>query len=238
MGGRGSSSGGGGKSTTVYQIQQSPPNIVATPTQAVQANKDTFNSTDSTPYHDLKNARQYFQSQNLNYAMATGQKLTANQQYVHDQLQASMHNLGENLNLTRYDHDGFVNNMLQQNGIRAKYDQIPLSQLKSALVGKTYGEERFVSTSYNDFANAPQSAKNVFMNRAVKITYKAAANTQAMMPGNGTGGNLGEIVLKPSGGKQNYKIVDVKYTGQSARLKGTQSFSLPQIELVVETNGD
>ena len=43
-------------------------------------------------------------SQNMNHAMAMGQKLTANQQFVHDNLMGAMHNIGYNVNLTRYDH--------------------------------------------------------------------------------------------------------------------------------------
>ena len=109
-----------------------------------------------------------------------------------------------------------------------------VSQLKQALVGTKYGEKKLVSTSSNDFANAPQNTKDTFTSRAVKLSYKASADTQAMMPGNGPGGSLGEIVVAPSGKAKNYKIVDVKYTGNTARRKGTQSFSLPQVELVVE----
>lgn len=48
------------------------------------------------------------------------------------------------------------------------------------------------------------------------------------MPPKGTGGDFGEIILKNS---QNYKIVDVKYTGKQGR--NVTSY-YPQIELVVE----
>ena len=269
MGGRGSSSSasssGGGGGGGVFQVLTQAPIIQPTQQMAQQANQRTFDDTDNRPFHDLKNGRGYFQSQNLtidqqiatvnylsdtpergslysmsqnmNYAMATGKKLTANQQYVHDQMMSAMHNLGENANLTRYDHDGFVNTMLKQSGINQSYDSLSVAQIKSALVGKKYGEEKFVSTSYNNFANAPSSSQSVFTSRPVKISYKAKANTQAMMPGNGPGGALGEIVLAPSGGKNNYKIVDVKSTGKMARRKGTQSYTMPQIELVVEVSG-
>lgn len=268
MGGRGASSAAGGGAggavggNATFQILQQPPNIVATPQQAQNANARTFDATDNSPYHDLKGGRNYFQSQNLtidqqiavvnylsptaergslysmsqnmNYAMATGQALTANQQYVHDQLMGSMHNLGENLNLTRYDHDAFVNNLLKQNGVNTTYDKMNAAQLKSALVGTKYGENKFISTSHNDFANAPTSSRNTFTTRPVKVSYKANANVQAMMPGNGAGGAMGEIVLAPSGKGKNFRIVDVRYTGNMARRKGTQSFTLPQLEIVVE----
>ena len=99
-----------------------------------------------------------------------------------------------------------------------------------------YGENKFLSTSYNDFKNAPASSQSVFNTRAVKITYHAAANVQAMMPGNGPGGQLGEVVLAPSGGSRNMKVVDVRYTGNSARQQGSRNMSLPQIEIVVEVS--
>lgn len=248
--------------TAQFQMLQDPPQMAITQAQATAANDDTFPATDSSPFHQMQNLRQYFakqnltideqiavvnylspdpengslysMSQNLNHAMVSGSKLTANQQFVHDNMMASMHNLGENAILTRYDHDRQINTLLKQAGVGQTYDQLNQAQLRNALVGKSFGEERFLSTSANDFAKAPQTSRAVFTNRAVKVTYRAPAATQAMMPGNGPGGAMGEIVLKPSGGKQNYKIVDVKFTGQTARKKGTQNFSMPQVELVID----
>ena len=60
------------------------------------------------------------------------------------------------------------------------------AQLKTALVGHTYGENRFLSTSYNDFKNA--SNADTFTTREVRFEYRVKANVQAMMPGNGPGG--------------------------------------------------
>ena len=121
--------------------------------------------------------------------MANGQKLTANQQYMQQHMMAAMHNLGYNLNLTRYDHPQFVNGLLQQAGFKnADYSKMSPAALKKALTGMSYGENKFLSTSYNDFKNAPASSQSVFNTRAVKISYRANANVQAMMPGNGPGG--------------------------------------------------
>ena len=256
MGGRGSGS------QSQYQVAgvTVQPNAQA----AAMANNSVFKAVDNGPYHDLYNGRQYFNdqnltidqqlavmnylsptteggslysmSQNMNYAMATGKALTANQQYVHDNLMGAMHNLGYNTNLTRYDHAPMIDNLLKQQGVTGGYQHMSESQLKTALKGVQFGEEKFVSTSYNNFKNAPASSKSVFDSRAVKVTYKAKASTKAMMPGNGPGGALGEIILAPSQGRKNMKIVDVKFTGQKARAKGTQSFNLPQVELVVEVD--
>lgn len=162
--------------------------------------------------------------------MANGTNLTANQQYTRNNLLAAMHNLGYNLNLQRYDHAPFINKLLSDAGVKnADYTKLSNAQLKQALVGHTYGENKFLSTSYNDFKNAGMG--NPFTNRAVRIEYRAKASTQAMMPGNGPGGQLGEIILAPN---QNSKIVDVKFNGKKARAKGSQSMTLPQVTLVVE----
>lgn len=242
------------------QIVSQPPKIVATVQQANTANNATFSATDTQDFHDLATGgRNYYMSQtfdidtrvsiqnylesnteagslysmsqNLNYNMAHGIPLTPNQQYVHDGLMEGMHNLGQNLNLYRYDHPGFVNNLLNNVGLNGNYQNYSDTQLKAALVGTQFGENKFLSTSYNDFRHAPSS--NPFTDRAVKITYKAKADTQALMPGNGKGGQLGEVILAPSNGA-NMKIVDVRYTGKMARTQGTQSYNSKQIELVIE----
>ena len=122
----GSAGGGGGNNS--FQILTQSPNIQPTQQIAAQANARTFADTDNRPYHDLVGGRNYFQSQNLtidqqiatvnylsadaesgslysmgqnmNYALANGKALNANQQYVYNQMMSSIHNLGENLNLT------------------------------------------------------------------------------------------------------------------------------------------
>lgn len=276
MGGRGSSSGYGQQTQApqVFQMQQQPPQIVATAQQAQAANSSVFSATDNAPFHDLYGGQAYFQkqnltidqtlatmqylrsdkeagtqysmSQNMNYLMmqnaAQGKPLTAgmnaNQLYTYRHMMASMHNLGYNVNLTRYDHGDFVNNLLRQAGGTKDFTQVSVAQLSRALVGKTYGEERMVSTSYNNFKNAPQGSKDVFMNRAVRIEYKAKASAQAMMPGNGPGGRIAEMVLAPSAGRQNYKIVGVRYDNAvNVRQKGTAHLSSQkQLVLTVEVD--
>lgn len=256
MGGRGSGSRG---QYQVAGIQNLAPSAAA----ASAANNSVFSDTDTQGYHDLHNGRKYFNdqnltidqqiatinylsnttengslysmSQNMNYALANGLPLTANQQYVFNNMMGSMHNLGYNLKLTRYDHPAMVNNLLSQAGLTGGYENYSEAQLKSALVGTQFGENKMISTSYNNFKNAQNAS--TFTSRGVKITYHAKANTQAMMPGNGPGGALGEVVLAPSGNRTNMTVKDVRFTGQMARRQGTQSYTLPQIELIVEVDG-
>ena len=256
MGGRGSSSGLAAKN-------QQPP---APPMPKLQPDVDPngFSDTDNSPFHDLYNGRNYYNqqnldidtrtalqdyldpntvgsslynfSQNMNHAVATGQKLNAQQQFAWDSITGAMHNLGYNVNLTRYDHGDFLDNQLATAGFSHGHAGLSVSQLKSALVGQTYTDPRILSTSYNNFKNATNA--DTFTSREVKITYRAKASTQALMPGDGPGGRFGEILLGPSGtkGHNTYKIVDVKTTGQKARPKGgsTSNRTLTQIEVVVE----
>ena len=228
-----------------------------------QVDANGFSDTDNSPFHDLYNGRNYYNqqnldidartalsdyldpntepgslynfSQNMNQAVATGQKLNPQQQYAWDSLNDSMHNLGYNVNLTRYDHGGFLDDRLAAAGIANGHSRMSVAQIKQALVGQAYTDPRILSTSYNNFKNAADAS--TFTTREVKITYKAPANTKALMPGNGPGGNLGEMLIAPSSGTGNrFRIVDVKSSGAKARPKGgsKSNLSLNQIEVVVE----
>ena len=178
----------------------------------------------------------YSHSQNLNYQMAQGKTLTGKYKQTHDGVMSAMHNIGYNVNLTRYDHADMVNGLLKATGAGSNYEKMSVSKIKKALVGQTINENKFLSASYNDFKNAPAGSKQVFNSRAVKINYKAKADVKAMMPGKGPGGDLGEIILAPTNGTTNRggKITDVRLTGQMVRRKGTQMYNQPRIEIDIE----
>ena len=221
-----------------------------------------FADHDDAAYHQLHSGRQYYAQQqltiqeknaaanylssnpepgslyshcqNMNYKMATGQTLTGQYKKTHDGMMSAMHNMGYNVELTRYDHAGFLNGMLKTLGAGTDYERMSQSSLQKALVGQTVNENKFLSASYNNFKNAPNAT--TFTSRAVKINYKVKANAQAMMPGKGPGGDFGEIVLAPTNGKANPggKIVGVRLTGQMARRQGTRTYNQPQIEIDIE----
>lgn len=223
-----------------------------------------FADQDDADFHQLYNGRKYYQqqqldatqrkaaanylearpepgslyshSQNMNYMMATGQQLTGKYKQTHDGIMSAMHNIGYNVTLTRYDHAGMVNGLLQAVGAGSNYERMSQSQLQKALLGRTVNENKFLSASYNNFQRAPQSTRQIFDSRAVKINYRARAGTQAMMPGAGPGGDFGEIVLAPTNGTSNPggKIVGVRLTGQMVRRQGTQSYNQPRIEIDIE----
>ena len=263
MGGGSMAAVQGATGPVTFQMQQQPPTTVATPQQAQANNNQVFKDTDSSPYHQLHSGRQYYQSQNLtvsqqmgcmdyidpnptpgslysasqnlNTAMLNGQRLTAQQDYVKNTLLSGMHNLGYNVNLTRYDHAAFANDLLKGTGL--DMNTATVAQMQSALVGRNFSENRFLSTSYNDFKNAPPN--NAFTDRQVKIVYKAKANTQVIMPGDTrdrTGQRLswGELIMAP-GMKQT--VVGVKeLSKKGARPKGTLpgTKGLRQIEITIE----
>ncbi len=266
MGGRGSRSNLL-RASNIPVPPQTQPQPQPVNTQPPQPNVDAqgFSDTDAAAFHDLYNGRQYYQrqnldidartaledyldpnqtggtmynfSQNMNNKIATGQPLTAQEQFVKDSLTDAMHNLGYNVNLTRYDHGEFLDDRLAAIGYKGTHNGVSVSRLKQVLVGQTYTDPRILSTSYNNFKNATDPS--TFTTREVKIVYKAKASTQALMPGRGPGGDFGEMLLAPSrNGHNTYKIVDVRTSGAKARPKGGSktSLTLQQIEVVVEVD--
>lgn len=155
----------------------------------------------------------YSPSQILNNALRKGLPLTAAQKQMMAGLDAGMHDLGYNANMTRYDRIGYVERLL---GGR-NYWQMSEQQVKNALIGKTYPDRAYVSASHNRFINAP--AGNNFQDKAVEVRIHAKSTTKVLMPGTGPGGDFGEMILARG---QNYKIVDVKMPrGQTGRSGGS-----------------
>ena len=265
----GGGAGGGVQQINNAQAVQQPQLQQQQPTaQQTQQQNANFPAVDNSPFHQLHGGRQYYLnqsldidartsltdyldprtlsgslysfSQNMNYAVANNLPLNGQQQFAYDSIQSAMHNLGQNLNLTRYDHGGALDNIMAQVGIQGTHGQLSIQQLKSALVGQTYSDNRILSTSYNNFRNAGSNAQT-FTTREIKFSYQAKASTQALMPGKGPGGDFGEVLLGATGtngGHNNYRIADVRYSGSSARAKGSPvgSNSLRQIEIVVEVD--
>lgn len=257
-------SGGPGAKQLAAQGQLASQQPKTPPKPTKNYDKLGYADYDDADYYQLYNGRQYFQqqkltasqqkaatnyledhpepgslyshSQNMNYQMANGQTLTGKYKQTHDGLMSAMHNVGYNVELTRYDHDGMVNGLLKTLGAGTNYEKMSQSALTKALVGVTVNENKFLSTSYNNFKNAPQSTKQIFDTRAVKINYKVKADVQAMMPGKGPGGDFGEMILAPTNGTSNRggKITAVRLTGQMVRRKGTQTYNQPRIEIDIE----
>lgn len=142
----------------------------------------------------------YSPSQQLNYKLREGTRLTAAEKRMAEGLDAGMHDLGYDLNLTRYDRVGYIKRLLGRT-----HEGMSESELRSALIGREYTDPAFVSVSHDRFRHAP--AGEPFTDKTVEIRVHAKKGTKALMPGDGAGGRLGEIVL---GRKQTFRIVDVK----------------------------
>ena len=171
-------------------------------------------------------------SQNMNREMMNNLPMSPTHQATRDGLMDAMHNLGYNLNLQRYDHGSFVDRLLSQFGVRGSTTSLSESQLQQALVGRSFSENRFLSTSYNDFKNA--SDPSTFTSREIRIEYRAKASTKAFMPGDGPGGRLGEMIVAPN---LSQKIVGLKVSPvRNARSEGMPKSvqNRKQITLVVE----
>lgn len=245
------------------QAAANPPAPQAPPKPVKNYDSKGFADYDDADYHQLYNRKQYFQqqqltpaqkkaaddyvnpntepgslynvAQNVNWNMLTGKPMTAKQQNVHDNMMSAMHNIGHNITLTRYDHDGMVNSLLSSLGAGTDYTKMSIGKIQKALVGQTIGENKFISTTVNNFSKAPASAQNLFINRAVKINYKAKANVQGLLMPIGSGGDQGELVLAPTNGKANQapKITAVRFTGNTIyRVKTGRNY--PQIEIDLE----
>lgn len=183
----------------------------------------------------------YSISQNLNHALTdaadngTAPVLNANQTYMYQHLTAAMHNLGQNVNLIHYDHAGTIEKMLNTYyGTTMPYTSHSVTDLNNALTGNTLTLNKFVSTTYNDFKYAGPQAQRTFQDRAIRFEIKARSNAQVIMPGNGPGGQLGEVVMHPD---TQFKITGVRYdNSRTIRQKGTAyKGSTHQLVIEVET---
>lgn len=230
-----------------------------------QKNYDSrgFADYDDADYHQLHSRKQYFQqqqltpaqqkaandyvnpntepgslynvAQNLNWAMVNGRTPTGKHKQVYTNMMDAMHNIGYNVTLTRYDHAGMVDSLLSGLGAGSDYTKMSLKQVQKALVGQTLGENKFISTTVNDFSKAPANSQSLFTNRAVKINYKAKANVQGLLMPIGSGGDQGELVLAPTNGTDNKapKITAVRSTGKTVYRANTGRH-YPQIEIDLE----
>lgn len=127
-------------------------------------------------------------SQNANWAMATGyRKLTRREQAMVDAVNKLAKPIGQETTLYRADHDDFLQRLQISN-----YSRMNDTQLRKALVGKTWTNDCLESTAYDSRDNPfwPQPGGNrragkngqggsVSGNREVLIRYHTAKSTRA-----------------------------------------------------------
>lgn len=177
-------------------------------------------------------------SQNMNYKMKYGKEseMTPQEVFMRDSMLEGMHNLGYAMNLEHYGRISFMDNfgaLAQQLGrttsavTSRNYQGMSESELNKAFAGMDFDYSAFMSTSANNFSHA-RNGGAPFTDKAVRLNIKAPAHAQALMPGNGPGGALGEIVLAPN---QSFRITGVRFTGKQGR---SASSTYKQIEFDVE----
>lgn len=170
----------------------------------------------------------YSPSQHLNHAMKMGYTLSPSQQQMKNDIAKGMHNIGYNLTLQRYARTDFMDNLSSVAGVNlSRFYNMKESSLQKALVGKSFTELGYISTSCNNFSKAPNGGRP-FTDKVVKINYNAPAKTQALMPMFGKGGDLGEMILNSG---LNYTITGVRFTGKQGR-SGANYYK--QIELDID----
>nr|DAY25268.1 MAG TPA: Transforming protein [Caudoviricetes sp.] len=126
-------------------------------------------------------------SQNANWAAANGLPLTKRQQAMMDAVDKLAKPIGQETTLYRADHDDFLKRLKVNN-----YQSMSDSQLRKALVGKTWTNDCLESTAYdsrdNPFWPQPGGSRSagkhrqggsVSGNREILIRYHTAKSTRA-----------------------------------------------------------
>lgn len=161
-------------------------------------------------------------SQNLNYKLDNGIALNATEDFIDKNIQAGMHSLGNNVQLTRGCHD----DLLKTIGIN-DYSKMSESQLKQQLVGTKLQTTSYMSTSY-DVSKNPflSSSSNVSGGREVVLKINAKSSTKGVFGAK----SQAEIVLNKG---TNIAIKNVYYDGTYATPRGRGK--MPRVILEVET---
>jgi hypothetical protein len=242
--GRGrSSAGGGGGGGAAPAVQQVTPTVATAVNPAVygpftdmddadaanmrSVNTDTYDDPDVTAAVKLyisdsnPNGDGFAHAQNLNYKLDNGLPLNATEQYIDDNIQAGMHDLGRNANLVRYAHD----DILKQCGI-SNYANMTEAQLQNKLVGMEFDTTSYMSTSY-DASKSPFAPGNPLGGgREVVMNVKASGNTKVILGAK----KQAEIVVNKG---TRFRITGIHYDGTTAHPRN--GGSKPRVVLDIET---
>ena len=161
----------------------------------------------------------YSYSQNMNYKIDNNLPMNATEKFIDKYMQQGMHDLGNDVVLTRACHD----DILKDIGIK-DYSKLDAQTLQNKLVGLEYQTKAYNSFSYDDsknpFLTGPQAG-----GREVIIKAKAGKNTKVVF-----GAKSQSEIITNKGTK--YKITNVYYSGKTATPRN--GASKPQIVIEVE----
>lgn len=237
MGGRGGSSGGShgaaprptATATRGANVSRPPtgshfPDLDAAQQQAI-LNAQRPKQTQAALYsiHEYTRAAPqsngFSLSQNTNWALENGQPLTQRQQSMKDGLQSLMGAIGHETTLYRADHD----DILQRLGVN--YQNMTVSQMKQALVGRSWQSKGFTSTSHDKSKNPFWPGNYAGGGREVVMRIHTGKGTKVALVQR----SQAEVVLDIG---TNFRITGVRDTGTWAypRVGGRKKV----IELDVE----
>ena len=185
--------------------------------------------------HSLSQVMNYLESEGVDLATANlaainkqfGLRLSAgdlaSMQYTSAYMGRAVHPLGQDTILQRGAHDDLLR---QAFGIK-DYSKMSQAQLQSALVGKTFKNTSYMSTSY-DMKKNPflSSSSGVSGGREVVYNIKAGKNTSVLFGAK----SQSEVII---GKGTDFKITGVRYSGKTATPRGG-SYK-PQLIIDIET---
>lgn len=161
-------------------------------------------------------------SQDMNYKLDKGMKLTPKEQNMYDGMTAMASPLGHDSILHRGAHAG----ALEQLGI-GDWNGMSESQLKQALVGAQWQKKSLTSTSY-DFDHSPFLGDGPAAGgREVIFRIHAAGSTKATC----VNPSQTEVVLGPN---THWQITNAAFTGQTAQPQATWPKKWKQIVIDVD----
>lgn len=171
-------------------------------------NPNQFQKSASYDYTDPRATNTgYAKSQNMNYKLDTGQRLTAQEQRMLDGMEQMQKPLGKDTIL----HRGAHQNVLEALGVQG-YDRMSQSQLQQALVGKQWDSKSLTSTSY-DYNSSPFLGSGYMAGgREVVMKINAAGSVKATC----VNPSQAEVVL---GRGTTWQITGARFTGQTANPK-------------------
>ena len=172
---------------------------------------------------DFNDPNTSLQQINKQFGLNLDARQYASMQYTSNIMDIAGHPLGKDVVLQRGAHD----DILRQGFGIADYSQLSEKQLKQKLVGQSFTNNSNMSTSY-DVSKNPflGSGSGVSGGREVVYNIKAGANTKVLFGAKAQS----EIVI---GKGTNFRITDVKYTGNIATPRGGRSKK--QIVIDIET---
>ena len=143
-------------------------------------------------------------------------------QYTNSYMSRAVHDLGKDTKLIRGAHE----DILQSLGV-SNYSRMSESQLQAALIGKTFQNKAYMSTSYDAKKNPfLSSSSGVSGGREVVLNINAGSKTKCLFGAKAQA----EIVLNKG---TNFKITGVSYTGATAAPRGRSM--KPQVQIDIET---